>query len=82
MSNAKARTMSAVINDHAKATGMNSTDAGKAIRSRIRSARRTNEPALLKAWPALEGHEKGNRYPDVPAALAIKLIAGKVIVNS
>jgi hypothetical protein len=58
----KRHSLSSVVNDVAKARKMNATDAGKRTRAYIRG----NRDTLVKVWPGLKNHSKGDRYPDMP----------------
>jgi len=68
--------MSAVIALYAKKHGIDTTRAGKAIRSKIRAM---GDAEVSKAWPEFKKSGKrlrdGNRYPTMmPRALAEKLL--------
>lgn len=69
----KPMTLSALVNTIATKNKSDATKTGKQVRSHIRS----NFDTLAKEWPALKKSKKnkdGNRYPEVPSAVARKLI--------
>ena len=47
---------------YANKRGGDVTKTSKSLRGQIRS----NRDALLKHWPALKNHDKGNGYPPIP----------------
>jgi hypothetical protein len=65
--------LSVVVARHAERKGIDTSKAGKAIRSRLRShfddySERFNYPGDAK------DNRDGNRWPDMPAALAKELL--------
>lgn len=69
-------TFSSVIASYAKTRGIDTTRAGKAIRSKIRAM---GDAEVSKAWPAFRKSQKqlrdGNRYPTtMPRAFAERLL--------
>jgi len=72
-------TFSSVINAYAKSRNIDTTRAGKAIRSKIRAM---GDAEVGKAWPAFRKSQKvlrdGNRYPTtMPRAFAEQLLKGR-----
>jgi hypothetical protein len=70
----KTVSLSTVVARHAEKRGIESTKAGKAIRSRLRShfddySERFNYPGDGKS------NRDGNRWPDMPVALAKELLS-------
>lgn len=72
-------TFSSVIAAYAKSRNIDTTRAGKAIRSKIRAM---GDAEVGKAWPAFRKSQKvlrdGNRYPThMPRDFATRLLGGK-----
>jgi hypothetical protein len=71
--------MSEAIVKYASAKNIGNADkAGKAMRSRIRSLLADDDArsAFVKAWPALDGRSKGDRYNTIPVAAFEGLVNG------
>jgi hypothetical protein len=72
-------TFSSVIAAYAKSRNIDTTRAGKAIRSKIRAM---GQAEVTKKWPAFKKSQKalrdGNRYPtSMPRAFAEELLKGR-----
>jgi hypothetical protein len=68
----KTVSLSVVVARHAEQRGIDTTKAGKAIRSRLRS--HYDDYSKRFNYPQGKDNRDGNRWPDMPIALAKELL--------